>query len=357
VPGGLGGNVFLNAAGCPVIINEYGWLWLNRDGSPCTLSEANYKALLGPDNTVENRRRLYAKYLAAMTEFWRSYRQVAAVMHFCGLGYSRPGGETSDHFLDLEKLELEPFFQQYVGDSFRPVGLMLDYWGQDLAPGAKHKFDVVVLNDRQADWQGSVTLRLVQGVKTLAEASQPCKVGPVGREVLTFEMTVPKDSGRYELVAELQGKDGRPVRSVRDLVLLNEAQRRARDGIGIGRPVNASSSITKDGATSPEAAVDGNPATRWSSEFSDPQWFAVDLGKPQKVSRVELLWEGAYAKSYAVEVSPDGKQWTDVFKTESGDGGTDAIRFEPVEARWVRVHGTQRGTRFGYSLWEFRVFR
>ena len=66
---------------------------------------------------------------------------------------------------------------------------------------------------------------------------------------------------------------------------------------------------------------------------------------------------GAFGKAYTVQVSTDGKEWTDVFETDAGDGGTDVVQFKPVTARWVRVYGTKRGTRFGYSLWEFKVFR
>lgn len=358
VPGGLGGNVFPNTAGNPVIINEYGWLWLNRDGTPTTLSKANYDAFLGPDATADQRRELYAKYLAAMTEFWRGHRQVAGVLHFCGLGYSRAGGETSDHFIDLERLTLDPFFQRYVGEAFSPVGLMLDYWGQDLTPGQTRKFEVVVLNDRYDPWEGPVALRLVRAGQTLAEKSVPVRVSPVGRAAAGIELSVPKEPGAYEFIAELSGPDGKPVRSVREFALLTQAQREARDGIALGKPVKASSVVTVNGESFPAAsAVDGKTATRWSSEFADPQWIAIDLGKPERISRVELLWQGAYGKAFAVQVSSDGEKWTDVYKTDAGKGGRDEIRFQPVEARWVRVYGTGRGTKFGYSLWEFRVFR
>jgi predicted ATPase len=37
------------------------------------------------------RRELWARYLAAKTEFWRSHRQCAGVLHFCSLGYNRRG--------------------------------------------------------------------------------------------------------------------------------------------------------------------------------------------------------------------------------------------------------------------------
>ena len=110
------------------------------------------------------------------------------------------------------------------------------------------------------------------------------------------------------------------------------------------------------GRTSPKAVVDGNPKTRWSSQFADPQWIAIDLGKETKFSRVTLLWEAAYAVAYTIEISRDGKTWKAVYTTDKGDGRTDEITFPPTAARWVRMSGTKRGTQYGYSLWEFKVF-
>ncbi len=128
----------------PIIINEYAWLWLNRDGTTTCLTGPVYEKLLGPNSTTEQRRELYAKYLAAKTEFWRAHRDCAGVLHFCGLGYSRSGdkprpegGATSDHFIELEKLKFEPQFEKYVRNAFSPVGIMLDYWGQDLPAGRR----------------------------------------------------------------------------------------------------------------------------------------------------------------------------------------------------------------------------
>lgn len=42
--------------------------------------------------------------------------------------------------------------------------------------------------------------------------------------------------------------------------------------------------------------VDNDTSTRWSSEFSDDQWFVVDLGKSYIINKVTFNWEAAYAK-------------------------------------------------------------
>jgi hypothetical protein len=102
-------------------------------------------------------------------------------------------------------------------------------------------------------------------------------------------------------------------------------------------------------------AVDGNPATRWSSGFRDPQWLTVDLGVPAEITRVRLNWEAAYAKAYDIEVSSDGLEWTTVTSVIDGDGGIDELDVSAT-GRYVRMRGTRRATPYGYSLWELEVY-
>ncbi|MGX1881736.1 discoidin domain-containing protein [Streptomyces sp. NPDC055287] len=120
-----------------------------------------------------------------------------------------------------------------------------------------------------------------------------------------------------------------------------------------GKPVIASSE--ENHGTLAASAVDGNAATRWSSAHSDPQWLRVDLGAATRVSQVVLNWETAYGKGYRIELSTDGSDWSTAYQTTTGDGGTDTVDITG-EARYIRVHGTTRGTQYGYSLWEFKVY-
>ncbi len=119
-----------------------------------------------------------------------------------------------------------------------------------------------------------------------------------------------------------------------------------------GHPATASS--TENGGTPASAAVDGNPGTRWSSAFADPQWLQVDLGSAQQLCDVALSWEAAYARAFTVQLSADAAGWTTVYSTTTGSGGTQTV---PVAgtARYLRITGTQRATQYGYSLWEVAV--
>jgi F5/8 type C domain/Putative Ig domain len=123
--------------------------------------------------------------------------------------------------------------------------------------------------------------------------------------------------------------------------------------IALHQPTTASS---QENASFPPAnATDGNLNTRWSSQFSDPQWLEVDLGSTQNVCQVVLHWETAFGKAFQIQTSNDNSTWTSTFSTTTGTGGTQTLDVGG-SGRFIRMFGTARGTQFGYSLWEFQVF-
>jgi hypothetical protein len=136
--------------------------------------------------------------------------------------------------------------------------------------------------------------------------------------------------------------------------------------IVVGPTANAASSLLSQGKTTTasssenatfpaSAATDGDTGTRWSSAFSDPQWLQVDLGSSASISQVVLNWEPAYAKSFQIQTSADGTNWTSIYSTTTGAGGVQTLNITGT-GRYVRMYGTARGTAYGYSLWEFQVY-
>jgi hypothetical protein len=124
--------------------------------------------------------------------------------------------------------------------------------------------------------------------------------------------------------------------------------------LAAGRGVSASSTQLFYPAGN---AVDGDLGSRWSSSSSDNQSITVDLGASTTVGRALLRWEAAYATSYRIDVSTNATTWTTVFATATGNGGTDNDAFTPTAARYVRMTGVTRATSYGYSLYEFEVYR
>jgi hypothetical protein len=123
--------------------------------------------------------------------------------------------------------------------------------------------------------------------------------------------------------------------------------------VAVYRPVTCSS-VEADTTPCPNA-VDADLVTRWSSQFSDPQWITVDLGAPLCIQRLILHWETAYGKAYQIQVSDDAIHWHEVYSTTVGDGEVDNVDLSCV-GRYVRLYGTGRATGWGYSLWELEVY-
>ncbi len=103
-------------------------------------------------------------------------------------------------------------------------------------------------------------------------------------------------------------------------------------------------------------AVDGNPATRWGSEFADPQWIRIDLEAVYHISRIVLHWETAYGRGYVIDGSVDGTNWTHLVTQNNGTGGIETFENLSGSYRYIRLTGTERATVWGYSLFEFEVW-
>lgn len=125
--------------------------------------------------------------------------------------------------------------------------------------------------------------------------------------------------------------------------------------ISRGRPAVASS-IT--GSEVAARANDASTVTRWASAAGPgTQWVRIDLGSAQRIDRVRLSWGSAYAKTYRVQVSGDGSNWTDLYSARAGNGGSDDLKRLNGTGRYLRVLATQRArTSGGYALSDVRVY-
>lgn len=120
------------------------------------------------------------------------------------------------------------------------------------------------------------------------------------------------------------------------------------------KPVTATSTEAPNAAA---YAVDGDPTTRWGSLYADPQELTVDLGAPQPLGRVVILWETALGKDYLVQGSTDNATWT-TLKTVTGN--TEQFNEHAnlnATARYLKIKGTARGTAYGFSIRELLAYR
>ncbi len=199
----------------PVIVNEYGWIWLYRNGMPAKVAEKIWR--LYPEfNTPEKRWDWRGRVIAAMTEYWRSRRDIAGVQHFCVLTCDRteePRSQVSDEWEDVENLILHPGFKKYVKSAFSPVGLMIKFWNRELDASKQIKIPVVLINDLRENWSGEVKLKLFRENEIVSEQAIQSEVKSLQINEIIFEIKLPEAPGNYELVAELHNNEKRAFSS------------------------------------------------------------------------------------------------------------------------------------------------
>jgi hypothetical protein len=205
-----------------MILNEYDWVWLNRDGSPTLLSQKLYPRLLGDRNTTENRFALHAYLLGGLTEFWRAYRHYSAVLEFVYLTTSDPKASTSDDFIDIEKLTLEPHFQKAMEEAFNPLGVYLNFWQPSLSAGKQRYYTVAMVNDEDRPRAGKLKLAFTDAEgKDAAAVEMPFSLEPLGAQSYTLSLPSPAAAGSYTLqaIATPADDNAHPTVSHRDVTV------------------------------------------------------------------------------------------------------------------------------------------
>ncbi len=194
----------------PVVINEYDWLWINRDATSTTLTDKVYSKLFKCDTCSSDRIRLiHAENVGVLTEYWRCNRQAAAIMHFCGLGYSRtspPAGQTSDNFIDVKTLEFDPWFYKIVSNKFLPLCIMINKWDKSYKSGELN-VPVFVINDLQNSWEGQLNLSVSSNSKKINSYSEKLRIEASGRVITNFKINIPKKPGDYTMESKINFKN------------------------------------------------------------------------------------------------------------------------------------------------------
>jgi hypothetical protein len=212
-----------------MILNEYSWTWLNRDGSPTQLTKNLYSRLLGDQDSTQNRVALESYLLGGETEFWRAYRHYAAVLQFVYLTTSDPLAFTSDHFIDVKNLKLEPHYENAMENAFNPLGVYLNFWHPSLVAGESRSFTVLMVNDENRQRSGKLRLVFTDALgKDAAMEETAFSLNPMGAQSYQLMLTAPATPGSYTLRAMAQAADGEatPTISSRNVVLTSGAAAR-----------------------------------------------------------------------------------------------------------------------------------
>ena len=205
----------ISEAKVPQLVNEYGWIWLWRDGRPSKLTVNNYTYFLGENATPEQRRELQAYWLQLETEWLRSERSYAGVLAFCHL--TNNYGFTGDWFMNnIKDLEISPTLKWFK-HCFAPQAVFINLVDQRYMkhtephkPGSNLSFNLVGVNDYINPAVGKAVLKLINSKgKIVAQQNMNFRIESFAKQIQPCMMKLPKEKGGYLLVAEYfpQGKD------------------------------------------------------------------------------------------------------------------------------------------------------
>lgn len=222
------GFSYILNAGVPQLVNEYGWIWLWRDGRPSKLTLNNYNYYLGENATPQQCRELQAYWLELETEWLRTERSVAGILAFCHL--TNNYGFTGDWFINnIKDLEPSPAFHWFK-HCFAPSAVFIDLTDhrytrhlQPLTPGGDLVFNLVGVNDLNKKSSGKVVLKLLdeKGNAVLSQEER-IEIAPFGKQLHPCLLKLPAKAGAYLLMAEYYEKGAtEPVLSRRYLKVGN----------------------------------------------------------------------------------------------------------------------------------------
>ncbi len=187
-----------------VVLNEYDWIWLNRDGSPAVLSGPLFQRLLGKDAGASEVVDLAAYLWAGLTEYWRAHRTYAGVLCFTYLTASHRDAYTGDFFQDVQSLKLQPGFEEALANSFSPVGVYLNFWQPTLAAGSSHAMAVSLVNDEYEMARGKLVLAVATGGVVRVHRELDVEVAPLGQQTYVVNLPIPSEKGPCEVTASLR---------------------------------------------------------------------------------------------------------------------------------------------------------
>jgi len=189
---------------------------------------------------------------------------------------------------------------------------------------------------------------------------------PVEKTLEAYEQALPlaeRDEEKKQLLSGLSGiRHPRALELVKPFCevesLKEEAQLAVEKIAGLlSLPTSASAS---SGEAEVQNAIDGDPATRWSTRETQRsgQWFMADMGVERPIAKITLDAgsEGEdYPRGYEVYVSSDPNDWGAPVAAGEGSSQVVEISFPPTTGRYVKIIQTGQHSQMWWSICELRA--
>ncbi|MCK5704585.1 MAG: hypothetical protein KAI29_25710, partial [Cyclobacteriaceae bacterium] len=199
------------------LVNEYGWIWLWRDGTPSKLTVNVYKYYFGENSSPEQNRELQAYWLQLETEWLRSERAHAGILAFTHLtnNYGYTGDWYIDNIKDLTPGPTLPWFKH----AFSPAAVFINLTDERYTkhiiphePGSSLLFTLNAINDLHEKESGKLRISLLNSEgKSVMNQERDISLSPYEDKSIPVSITLPEIAGGYVLITEFEG-DHNPVK-------------------------------------------------------------------------------------------------------------------------------------------------
>ncbi len=211
--------------------NEYGWLWLTRDGGAATpIAKAAYDILApGAELSAEERREIYAYVASELSGYWRAGRGYAGIQHFLYLGKCTGEDDiaegadidqpsfTCDNFVDIPSLTMEPRWAKWARQAFSPVMINIERWSPAFYSPEQRAVPVTLVNDTYLDQALTVKLIAADEAGRVLARSEPLNtvLPSLASRRIDLDFDIPSLE-RFVIYASIEGEFGdKPVFSRR----------------------------------------------------------------------------------------------------------------------------------------------
>jgi hypothetical protein len=120
----------------------------------------------------------------------------------------------------VKALRLNPWFEDYMGEAMKPLGVYLSFFQPTLPPAQSRTFRVMMVNDLDRAERGELRLTVeTEDGREVARAAQAFEIAPLGAVSRDLELTAPSVPGRYLLKATAVSEGGSRTLSRREVTI------------------------------------------------------------------------------------------------------------------------------------------
>ena len=187
------------------LANEYGWVWLWRNGIPSKLTVDVYNYYVGKNSTPEQNWEFQAYWMQCETEWLRTEPSIAGVLAFCLL--TNNYGYTGDWFIGNIK-DLKPSLTlDWFKHAFAPAGTFINLTDERYTkmvephkPGSTLLFNLAGINNYATPVEVVVKIKLInKDGKSTPIQEFPVELESFLRKDIPVSITLPTEIGGLSL--------------------------------------------------------------------------------------------------------------------------------------------------------------